>query len=78
MEGVRMEMFIEKVRCGGVTRFDPLLDKRGGWITNESSKPYAEITNVEIATLDEHATKNTFNPFNTCYWDSPFKYGEEL
>jgi hypothetical protein len=61
-----MESFAAKVRHGNESRFDPMLEERGGWIAGEARRSDVEMTDAVIEVMAEVNTrifKNDLNPF---------------
>ena len=48
-----MESFADKVRYGAGTRFDPMMEERGGWIAGEAQPQDAVMTDAVIEVLVE-------------------------
>ena len=77
-----METFAAKVRygygCG--SRFDPIMEERGGWIAGEAQKHDTEMTNVVIEVMAEVSQhiKEELNPFKEKVGDPFVKSGKEL
>lgn len=62
-----METFAEKVKYGGGTRFDPMMEEQGGGIAGDAPKPDEEMPDAEIAVIAEVSTQRSttnLNPFN--------------
>lgn len=60
------ESFAAKVRYGNGSRFDPMLEERGGWIVGEARRSDREMTDVLIEVLTEvntRTSKDDLNPF---------------
>ena len=65
-----METFAEKVRYGSGTRFDPMLEERGGWILGEAPKHDEEMTDAVIEVLAEannQGARDELNPYKEQY-----------
>ena len=61
-----METFAAKVRYGGEPRFDPMLEKKGGWVTGEGPKSDAVMSEAVIEVLAEASKQilgDQLNPF---------------
>lgn len=61
-----METFAAKVKYGGETRFDPLLEERWGWIAGETCMQDSEIMEVvleNMAQVSEKTADEAPNPF---------------
>lgn len=61
-----METFADKVRSGGGTRFDPMLEEKGGWISGEAPKHDEEMVDAVIGVMEEASQgplKGDLNPF---------------
>lgn len=57
---------MDKVRNGGGTRFDPMLEERGGWITGEAQQNDSDMTEAVIGIMAEASDQigsEGFNPF---------------
>ena len=69
MEGpseIRKETFADKVRSGGGTRFDPMLEEKGGWIAGEAQRhdiEMAEAVIEEMAEANDLDNEGALNPF---------------
>lgn len=65
-EALRMETFAEKVKSGGGTRFDPLLEEKGGWISGEAPGQDEEMVDAVLGAMAEasnQVAKDGLNPF---------------
>lgn len=61
-----MKSFANKMHAGGVPKFDPMLEERGGSIVGEVPRQDEEMTKVVIgimAEVSQHVKKGTLNPF---------------
>ena len=61
-----MESFASKVRFGNVTRFDPMMEERGGWIAGEAPRQDTEMEEAVIEGLAEASQQilgGDLNPF---------------
>lgn len=61
-----VESFAAKVRFGNGSRFDPMLEARGGWIAGEARRVDLETTDDVIEVLAEvntRTSKDDLNPF---------------
>lgn len=50
---VKMESLADKVRYGAGTRFDPMMEERGGWIAGEVQPQDAEMLEAVMEVLAE-------------------------
>ena len=50
---VKMKLFADKVRYGVGTRFDPMMEERGGWIAGEAQPQDAEMLEAVMEVLAE-------------------------
>lgn len=66
-----METFAEKVRYGGVARFDLLMEEKGGWISEEAEiQQDREIVKAVIevmAKASQHILVEAHDPFRAQY-----------
>lgn len=46
-----MELFATKVRYGSMTRFDPMLEENGGWISSEVPRHNTKMSDVVIEVM---------------------------
>ena len=61
-----MESFASKVRYGNASRFDPMMEERGGWIAGEASHQDIEMEDAMIEGLAEASHQilgGDLNPF---------------
>lgn len=61
-----METFVEKVRNGGGSKFDLMLEERGGWITGEAQQHDVDMADVVIEVMVEANKQilgDDLNPF---------------
>lgn len=61
-----METFADKVILGGGSRFDPMLEERGGWAAGEAPKQDEDMMDVVIEVMAEASqgpAKGALNPF---------------
>lgn len=69
-----MKTFVAEVRYGNGSRFDPILEERGGWIAGEAQKLNVEMTDAMIevmAVANNQGSRDVLIPFKE-------KYGEIL
>ena len=63
---IQVATFAAKVRYGSGSRFDPMMEEKGGWIVGEAPKQDVEISEVEIkiiAEASQHISDGELNPF---------------
>ena len=60
-----METFAAKVKFGNGSRFNPLLEERGGWIAGEAQKHDTEMADAVIEMMAEASQPSVgdLNPF---------------
>ena len=62
----KMESFASKVRYGNASRFDPMMEERGGWIAGEAPRHDIKMEDAVIEGLVEASQRiegGDFNPF---------------
>ena len=65
-----MESFAAKVRFGNATRFDPMMEEKGGWIAGEAPRQDIEMEEAVIEGLAEASQQilgGDLNPFKGHY-----------
>ena len=65
--------FAEKVRSGGGTRFDPMMEKKGGWIAGEAQRHDIEMPEAVIGALadaNNQIEEGVLNPFKEQYGET--------